>query len=299
MIKVGTDCSGIEAPIQALNKLGISYEHMFSSEIDKHARLSILANYDPGVLFEDMTKNRTLPKLDLYVCGFSCQPFSMAGSRKGSEDPRGNLFIHCIKTIKQTRPSIFILENVKGILTVQNGEYFKEIVKHLKKLKEYDITCMTLNTKDYGIPQNRDRLFIVGLMKSKMSQKLSVPKHEKCKNIETFIDYSDKTKMNFPDYQLQKERQFKNTIFCNIEALRPDKKTVLSPNVCNTMTCKGVWNIKMSRIANTKEHLMLQGFPENFKQVVSDNQMRRQIGNSMSVNVLVCLLRECFKCVKF
>lgn len=183
-------------------------------------------------------------------------------------------------------------------MTIHNGEYFKEIVKHLKKLEEYSVNYMVLNTKDYGIPQNRERLFIIGIMKSKMSQKLNVPIHEKCKNIETFVDYSDKTKMSFPDYQLQKEHQFKNTVFCNIEALRPHNKTVLSPKICNTMTCKGVWCVKMGRIANTKEHLLLQGFPKNFKQVVSDNQMRKQIGNSMSVNVLICLLRECFKCVK-
>lgn len=300
IIKVGTDCSGIEAPIQALNKLGIKYEHLFSSEIDKHARKSILANYNPKVLFEDMTKERILPKLDLYVCGFPCQPFSLAGNRKGSDDSRGNIFIHCINVIKQTSPSIFILENVKGILTVQKGEYIKEINRQLALLEEYNIKLMILNTKDYGIPQNRERLFIVGIMKSKIIKTLEVPKHITCGSIESFIDYSDTQIMNYPNYQLQKMPQFRNTVFCNINTLRPENvNNKVNPNYCNTITCRGVWCIKLQRIANIKEHLTLQGFPTDFKQVVSDCQMRKQIGNSMSVNVLVCLLSECFNCVSF
>ena len=298
MLRIGTDCSGIEAPIQALNNLNIDHEHVFSCEIDKYARQSINANYKPKILFEDMTQDRKLPKIDLYVCGFPCQPFSLSGNRLGSKDKRGNIFLHCIETIKNTCTKVFILENVRGITSIEKGEYWKYIVNTLENLKNYNVYSKVLNTKDYGIPQNRERLFIIGIMKSKMSQELNVPVHEKCENIETFVDYSDKTKMSFPAYQLKKEHQFKNTVFCNIEALRPHNKTILSPKICNTITCKGVWCIKMGRIANTKEHLLLQGFPKNFKQVVSDNQMRKQIGNSMSVNVLICLLRECFKCVE-
>lgn len=124
MIRVGTDCSGIEAPIQALKQLGIPHKHVFSCEIDKYARESILANYKPEILFTDMTKRKTkdTPDIDLYVCGFPCQSFSMAGLREGVDDPRGTIFWQCLKVIKHKLPRVFILENVKGLLTINEGK---------------------------------------------------------------------------------------------------------------------------------------------------------------------------------
>lgn len=299
MIKVGTDCSGIEAPIQALDKLGIKYEHLFSSEIDKNARLSILANYNPKVLFEDMTKDRTLPKLDLYVCGFPCQPFSMAGYRKGSEDSRGNIFIHCVSTIIQTEPSVFILENVKGIMSVQGGEYFKFILNELSGLKNYAVKYVILNTKDYGIPQNRERLFVVGLMKSKMVRELQTPEKIVCEDIKTYVDKSCIIKNEYSNTNKKRYVQFKDSIFANLDVLfTKNINNRVNPNYCPTITAGGyVWCVAMQRKATIKELLSLQGFPINLKQVVSDNTFKKQIGNSMSVNVLFYLLKECFECV--
>jgi len=101
MLRVGTDCSGIEAPIQALQQLKIPFRHIFSSEIDEYCIQSIKANYKPKIIFGD--KNGKFPEgdirkrnikdvtdIDLYVCGFPCQPFSTAGIRQGLEDERGN-----------------------------------------------------------------------------------------------------------------------------------------------------------------------------------------------------------------
>ena len=163
VLRVGTDCSGIEAPIQALKRLKIKFSHEWSCEIDPYARKSIKANYNPKILFEDITKPRKLPDIDLYVCGFPCQTFSTAGERKGFGDPRGTIFYYCLKVIKTKKPKYFILENVKGLVNHDNGKTFKTILNCLKKLKIYNIYHNVLNTKDYGIPQNRERIFIVGV----------------------------------------------------------------------------------------------------------------------------------------
>ena len=121
-LRVGTDCSGIEAPIQALRQLKIPFKHIFSSDIDKYCIQSIKANYDPEIIFGDKdgpypngditTRNiDDVPDIDLYVCGFPCQPFSQAGQRKGFEDKRGNVFWSCLEVIERKQPKYFILEN--------------------------------------------------------------------------------------------------------------------------------------------------------------------------------------------
>ncbi len=122
LIKIGTDCSGIEAPIQALDNIQKKiehkiYEHEFSCDYDKYCRDSIAANYTPKIIYNNIKEKRSLEKVDVYVCGFPCQPFSTAGNQLGNKDSR-NIFSYCIKAIKDCNPTLFILENVKGILMI-------------------------------------------------------------------------------------------------------------------------------------------------------------------------------------
>ena len=183
-LRVGTDCSGIEAPIQALTQLGIPFTHVFSSDIDKFCIQSIKANYEPQILFGnkdgtfsdgDITKRRIedVPDIDLYVCGFPCQPFSQAGERKGFDDKRGNVFWSCLEVIEKKQPKYFILENVKGLLghdkpvgakRKEYGKTFNVIWSALLELKKYGykVQWKVMNTRDYGIPQNRERVYFVG-----------------------------------------------------------------------------------------------------------------------------------------
>lgn len=168
-IRVGTDCSGIEAPLQALKALNIPYNHVFASEIDKTARGLLIKNYGkPKYFSDDITKRQhsRLPEVDLYIAGFPCQAFSHLGNRGGFDDlkGRGLIFFECYETIICTKPSMFILENVKGLLTHDKGYTIKLIIDSLKKL-DYDIYIDLLNTKNYGLPQNRERVYIVGLRK--------------------------------------------------------------------------------------------------------------------------------------
>lgn len=180
-MKIGTDFSGIGSPEMALRKLGVDHTIEFACEIDKYARESYKAIYgEPKRFYEDITKrnHKEVDQLDLYVAGFPCQAFSIAGKRGGFEDTRGTLFFNVAEFIKENQPKTFILENVKGLLSHDNGKTFQTIVSVLSdnggtvngqmSVPYYDdglgyhIYYQVLNTKDYGIPQNRERIFIVG-----------------------------------------------------------------------------------------------------------------------------------------
>jgi DNA (cytosine-5)-methyltransferase 1 len=225
----------------------------------------------------------------------NCQTFSTAGSRKGMGDPRGTIFYDCLKVIKTKKPKIFVLENVKGLLSHDKGETFKVIMKNLNKLKEYTIHYKVLNTKDYGIPQNRERVFIVGLKTSEMKYEFKFPKKKKMKKIKDYIDEKIKHKdepLNFAKKSLKKsEAIFVDLVWINMVSHK--SYSLYSPTItCNTR----LWCVPKTRFATIKELLSLQGFTKSFKQVVSDKQMTRQIGNSMSINVLIILFKCIFKC---
>ena len=307
-LRVGTDCSGIEAPIQALKQLQIPFKHVWCSEIDYHCISSIKANYAPVRLYGDKNgpypdgdlrnrDHRKLPDVDLYICGFPCQSFSQAGKQKGLSDPRGNIIYSCLDIIKAKKPNYFILENVKNILFIDKkdkkqkyGEAWKVICSELEKLRKlgYSIDWKVMNTRDYGIPQNRERLYIVGIMDGTYTWP------QKCvmKPIMDYVDHDDvsisnihKTKLANSGQNIPASSAFIDLGFININKYPYADK--YAPCLC----AAGVlFSVKYNRLANVKEHLMLQGFPTTFKQVVSTCQMKKQIGNSMSVNVLKQLI---------
>tara|TARA_R110000764_G_scaffold86056_1_gene166684 strand:- start:17601 stop:18815 length:1215 start_codon:yes stop_codon:yes gene_type:complete len=179
MIKIATDFSGVGSPETALKRLGIEHQVLFACDIDKYARTSYEALHKPQHMFEDITTRPTdFTQLDLYVAGFPCQSFSVAGNRKGFECPtNGTLFHTLSEFIKINQPKCFILENVKGLINHDNGRTFQIIKDKLSGsggsvndqmfLTDidglgYHIHYKVLNTKDFGLPQNRERIFIVG-----------------------------------------------------------------------------------------------------------------------------------------
>ena len=287
MITIGTDCSGIEAPIQALKNLGINFKHIFSSEIDKFAKQSLLANYDPEFFYDDIHTAKP-HKIDIYVCGFPCQTFSILGKQSAES----KIFFECARRIMECDPDIFILENVKNITTINKGSIFNEIKQKLDEMMEYDVSYCILNTKDYGVPQTRNRLFIIGIKKECARDKFTIPEKTECKDINEFVEEDNNTYREYPPrFARTKEKLVEGKVFFNLELRSPTKG-----NYCNTITAhQEVWCIKKHRPATITEILSLQGFPKNFKQVVSNTQMKKQIGNSMSVNVLEKIFEEIFK----
>ena len=182
-IKIATVCSGIGSPEFALNELaneqGFEVENVFACEIDKHARASYLANHKPNVMYEDMTSeyfHENAGYSHIFIGGIPCQAFSLAGKRLGELDPRGLLFFDFYRYVKNQQPKVFIIENVKGLLSDAGGKTFSnwllllgnsvnghsQMFNHPDSLG-YNLHHTVLNSKNFGVPQNRERVFIVGI----------------------------------------------------------------------------------------------------------------------------------------
>ena len=179
MIKTGSDFSGVGAFDQALRKLGIDYQTIYACDWDKYSRQTYIENYGEPDYFPKDVYEREIPKesLDLYMTSPPCQAFSLAGKRKGEDDDRGILFYNSHEFIQKNNPRYFIFENVRGLLSDANGLTFKVWLDMLggksvngnpvlfpnEKSTPYHIYWQVLNAKHYGVPQNRERVFIIGI----------------------------------------------------------------------------------------------------------------------------------------
>ena len=179
MIKVGSDFSGVGAFDQTLKRLGINYETIFACDMDKYARQTYINNYGKPKYYPENVYDREIPKysLDIYMTSPPCQAFSLAGKRKGEYDKRGILFYNSHEFIKKNNPRYFIFENVKGLLSDDGGKTFARWIDYLggksvngnpvifphEKSVPYHVYHKVLNAKNYGVPQNRERVFIIGI----------------------------------------------------------------------------------------------------------------------------------------
>lgn len=185
-INVGSDFSGVGAFDQALQRLGIDYHTIFSCDMDKYARKTYTLNFGEPDYYPENVYDRVIPEesLDIYMTSPPCQSFSLAGKRLGKDDKRGILFFNSLEFIQENKPRYFIFENVKGLLSHdkqdKNAEYgrtFQEWINYLggksvngvhtffpiEDSVPYHIYFQVLNAKHYGIPQNRERIFIIGI----------------------------------------------------------------------------------------------------------------------------------------
>ena len=179
MINVGSDFSGVGAFDQALKKLNINYNTVFACDWDKYARQTYVENYGTPDYFPKDVYDRKIPNkpLDIYMSSPPCQSFSYAGKRGGQNDERGILFYNTHEFIARNKPRYFIIENVKGLLSDDNGKTFKIWLEYLggksvngnttmfsgNNTTPYHVYYKVLNAKDYGVPQNRERVFIIGI----------------------------------------------------------------------------------------------------------------------------------------
>lgn len=147
---------------QALQEAGIESECIYASEIDKNACQSYELNFGHNP-YSDITKVNELPEFDFMLAGFPCQAFSYAGKRKGFGDTRGTLFFDVERLLKKYRPKGFLLENVRGLISHDKGRTFETIVHSLQELG-YKVEYRLLNSSNFNIPQNRLRIYIVGIL---------------------------------------------------------------------------------------------------------------------------------------
>ena len=185
-VKVGSDFSGVGAFNQALTRLGINYRELFACDMDKYSRQTFIQNYGEPEYFPENVYDRKIPSesLDIYMSSPPCQAFSMSGKRLGKEDDRGILFFNSLEFIKVNKPRFFIFENVRGLLSHDKankkdkiGRTFQEWIDYLggksvngiatmmptEDSVQYHLHWKVLNAKKHGIPQNRERVFLIGI----------------------------------------------------------------------------------------------------------------------------------------
>ena len=179
MIKVGSDFSGIGAFDSALKSLNIPFANIYACDIDKFAKKSYLANHTADDFYSDVY-DRPIPQdsLDIYMTSPPCQAFSTAGKMQGEQDKRGILFYNSLEFIKTNKPKVFIIENVKGLISTDGGAIFTKWIDSLcggyangvdnslvgdRDAPPYNLHYKVLNSKDYGVAQSRERIFIVGI----------------------------------------------------------------------------------------------------------------------------------------
>lgn len=170
MIRLGSLFSGIGAIEHALKRLNIRTEIQFASDIEPNCKKSYFANYEitEDRWCSDVHELDAKPyryKVDLLVGGAPCQAFSLVGKRRGFDDTRGTLFREFARVVKECQPKVFIFENVRGMLNHNKGVTWDVIKKTFEDDLHYDIHFQILNSRNYGIPQNRERLFCIGFRK--------------------------------------------------------------------------------------------------------------------------------------
>jgi len=272
---------------------------VFSSEIDKFARATYQANWNEEPS-GDITEIAPLdiPSFDLLLAGFPCQPFSQAGLQKGFDDTRGTLFFYITEIIKYHQPKAILLENVKRLKTHDKGNTYKVMKKSLETLG-YTVSSRVLAAKDFGAPQNRERIYIVALKSGEVFD-FPEPTFEKTSvgnilqdNVDEKYTISDrlwaghqrrklehKAKGNGFGYSLFKhDSAYTNTISARYYK---DGSEILIDQGC----------AKNPRKITPREAARLQGFGEDFKIVVSDVQAYKQFGNSVCVPVVRAIARK-------
>ncbi len=291
----------------AMQKLG--GECVFSSEIDKYAKKTYFHNFGE-IPFGDINEVREsdVPSHDILCAGFPCQAFSIAGRRKGFEDIRGTLFFNVANIIKAKKPKAFFLENVKGLVNHRRGETLKIILDVLRNdLNYYVPEPKIINAANFGVPQNRERIFIVGFRKDLSIKDFRYPEKlkegKKIKHIlekdEVSVKYylstrylksleehkkRHESKGNGFGYEIKSTEDIANAIV--VGGMGKERNLIIDTKLSNytpVTKIKGTVNKKGIRRMTPREWARLQGFPDTFKIVVSDAQAYKQFGNSVAV----------------
>lgn len=288
------------------------FETVFANDIEKNCKDTYDLNFKNAKLtVGDIQKLKIsdLPEFDFILGGFPCQAFSIAGHRKGFDDDkgRGNLFFDIAKIIKTRKPTGFLLENVKNLKGHDGGRTFTIIMQELKKLGYY-VKAEVLNSMEYGnIPQNRERIYIVGFKDEKYINKFKFPNNVNLKtkvndllekNVDEKYYYNGKPLFSrIKDFVKEENKVYQ----WRRQYVRENKK-----GVCPTLTANmGMGGHNVPIIKDKKgirkltpiECFRLQGFPKNFSlpKNLADSALYKQAGNSVTVTVIEAVAKEMMK----
>lgn len=284
---------------------------VFTSEWDKYSKQTYEANFGEipfGDITKDSTKNFVPDNFDVLCAGFPCQAFSIAGKRGGFEDTRGTLFFDVAEIIKKRKPKAIFLENVKGLRNHDQGRTLKTILNTLREdLGYYVPEPQIMNAKEFGVPQNRERIFIVGFRKDLEIDSFEYPKPISKKPVlndiledkEVSVKYylskqyyktlkdhraRHESKGNGFGYEIIPNTGTANAVVCG--GMGRERNLIYDHRLTNFIPVtkiKGGVNRDGVRKMTPREWARLQGFPDNFEIVVSDAQAYKQFGNSVAV----------------
>lgn len=276
------------------------FEIVYSNDIDKYACITYRTNF--GEIDERdirLVNPDLLPEFDILLAGFPCQPFSMIGKRDGLQDSRGQLFNEVVRFLNARDPQAFVLENVKNLTKHNKGETYKFIKTALENAGSgYRIFEKVLDSRNFGVPQHRERVYIVGIKDPRITfafpEKSSLPGKERLKEV---LDGSvpEKYYLSQKYYKglvAHKKRHAKKGSGFGCEILNVDgvSNTIVCGNmgrernlIQGTPGLKNEWGV---RKLTERECARLQGFPDWFKIPVSTTQAYKQFGNSVSVPVI-------------
>ncbi len=296
---------------------------VFSSEWDRHAQITYESNFGE-IPFGDITKinEKDIPEHDILVAGFPCQAFSIAGRRGGFEDTRGTLFFDVARILKEKQPKAFFLENVKGLANHDRGKTLKVILNTLRDdLNYYVPDPQIVNAKDFGVPQNRERIFIVGFRKDIGVTNFKYPepiKKEVCvkdileerpvsakyylstRYLETLIEHKKRheSKGNGFGYEIIPPDGIANAIV--VGGMGRERNLIIDKRLTDftpVTNIKGEVNKEGIRRMTPREWARLQGFPDSFIIKVSDAQAYKQFGNSVAIPAIQATANEVIKLV--
>jgi len=297
----------------AAAQLGISTECVYTCEIDKYACQTYSHNF-PNDTHNPLNDIRLLdekkcPNFDILLAGFPCQAFSIAGKRGGFNDTRGTLFFDVARLIKEKQPKAFLLENVKGLINHRSGKTLATILNVLiNDLGYISTTYKVLNAKNFGVPQNRERIYIVGFKNGGGSFTFPVAENsgKTLKDIierqavsvkyylsETYVSSMRKhkerhlAKGNGFGYEIKSSDSIANAIVCG--GMGRERNLLIDfrqKDLTPVTNIKGRVNREGIRRMTPIEWERLQGFPDNWTSCVTDSQRYKQLGNSVAIPVI-------------
>jgi DNA (cytosine-5)-methyltransferase 1 len=278
---------------EACEENDVQPECVFSSDIDKYAQDSYEANFGERPS-GDITQidEKKIPDHDILFGGFPCQPFSIIGQMKGLNDTRGTLFFDIARIIKEKKPKAFILENVKQLVGHDGGKTLKVIVQSLKDIG-YHVQYSVLNALDYGLPQKRERVVIIGHREPIM---FTFPNPEKpYKSLKKILEKKVPEKYFASEYIQEKRKdKHKSSYYPSIWHENKSGNICSYPYSCalrsgashNYLLVNGI------RRLTPREMFRLQGFPDWYKIIVSDAQAKKQAGNAVPVNMIKAVIEK-------
>ena len=315
--------SGIGGFRLGLDSLGMKC--VFSSDIDYYARKTYLANYGEEPK-GDISKISTadIPDHDVLCAGFPCQPFSISGLKQGFEDTRGTLFFEILRILRDKKPEVLFLENVKNLLYHDNGNTFRVMVTCLEDLG-YRVSYKLLNAKNYGLAQNRERVIIIGILNTKNNyfDFSSVTNNCSKKTINDILEVEGEFEyLNQSEYTLIREpkRQKSGLIFAGyrnkeirINGVKPDSEHLsrahkqpnriyssqgIHPTLAAQETSGRYFillNDNRVRKLTLLECYRLMGIPDNFIKIAPISEQYKQIGNSIVSPMVNAIGKEIMK----